>query len=73
MTDQTAGVMQADVLLADGSTVHIRQVEPQDAERVAAMHERLSERTRYLRYFSAYPRIPPRTLAHVFTVDHHDR
>ena len=73
MTDQTAGVVQADVLLADGSTVHIRQVEPGDAERVAAMHERLSERTRYLRYFSAYPRIPPRTLARFVTVDHHDR
>ena len=33
----------------------------------------MSERTRYLRYFGAYPQIPPRDLERFTTVDHHDR
>src|SRR3982750_330840 len=37
------------------------------------MHSRFSERTRYLRYFSPYPRIPERDLARFVTVDHRDR
>jgi GNAT superfamily N-acetyltransferase len=35
-----------------GGTVWIRLARPEDADAVAAMHERSSERTRYLRYFS---------------------
>ncbi|MBX6750914.1 MAG: GNAT family N-acetyltransferase, partial [Micromonosporaceae bacterium] len=62
-----------DVLLADGSTVHIRQITPQDADRVVDLHSRFSDRTRYLRYFSPYPRIPARDLARLVNVDHHDR
>jgi acyl-CoA synthetase (NDP forming)/GNAT superfamily N-acetyltransferase len=37
------------------------------------MHSRFSQRTRYLRYFSPYPRIPPRDLARFVNVDHRDR
>src|SRR5689334_13831179 len=33
----------------------------------------MSDRTRYLRYFSPYPRIPERDLARFVNVDHHDR
>lgn len=64
---------EADVVLADGGTVHLRPVVPTDADRIVALHGRLSERTRYLRYFGAYPRIPPRDLQRFSTVDHHDR
>ncbi|MEV1287035.1 GNAT family N-acetyltransferase [Micromonospora sp. NPDC049679] len=63
----------ADVLLSDGTTVHLRQIRPEDAQGIVAMHARFSERTRYLRYFSPYPRIPERDLQHFVTVDHHDR
>ncbi|MDI1459341.1 GNAT family N-acetyltransferase [Catellatospora sp. KI3] len=63
----------ADVLLADGTAVHLRQVEPSDADAVVAMHARFSERTRYLRYFSPYPRIPARDLHRFVNVDHVDR
>jgi acyl-CoA synthetase (NDP forming)/GNAT superfamily N-acetyltransferase len=63
----------ADVLLSDGTTVHLRQIRPQDAPAIVAMHSRFSERTRYLRYFSPYPRIPERDLARFVTVNHHDR
>jgi acyl-CoA synthetase (NDP forming)/GNAT superfamily N-acetyltransferase len=63
----------ADVLLSDGSTVQVRPIDPADAEAIVAMHARFSERTRYLRYFSPYPRIPPRDLERFVTVDHRDR
>ncbi|MDP9796987.1 acyl-CoA synthetase (NDP forming)/GNAT superfamily N-acetyltransferase [Catenuloplanes nepalensis] len=67
------GARDADVLLSDGSTAHLRQIRPEDAPAIVAMHSRFSERTRYLRYFSPYPRIPERDLRRFVTVDHHDR
>jgi acyl-CoA synthetase (NDP forming)/GNAT superfamily N-acetyltransferase len=64
---------EADVLLADGTAVHLRPIEPTDADGIVAMHARFSARTRYLRYFSPYPRIPERDLYRFVNVDHHDR
>jgi RimJ/RimL family protein N-acetyltransferase len=63
----------ADVLLSDGGTVHIRPIRESDADQVVALHSRFSDRTRYLRYFSPYPRIPERDLKRFVTVDHVDR
>ncbi|HEY3501501.1 MAG TPA: GNAT family N-acetyltransferase [Actinocatenispora sp.] len=67
------GHRAADVLLSDGGTVHLRPIRPADAPRIVAMHSRFSERTRYLRYFSPYPRIPERDLRRFTEVDHRDR
>jgi acyl-CoA synthetase (NDP forming)/GNAT superfamily N-acetyltransferase len=67
------GHWEADVLAADGGVVHLRPISPDDADRIVALHSRLSERTRYLRYFGAYPQIPPRDLERFVNVDHHDR
>ncbi|MFD8497235.1 GNAT family N-acetyltransferase [Amycolatopsis sp. NPDC059657] len=64
---------EADVLLSDGGTVHLRPVIPDDADGLVALHGRLSERSRYFRYFGAYPRIPQRDLERFSVVDHHDR
>jgi len=64
---------EADVVLSDGGTVHLRPIIPSDAENLVALHGRLSERSRYFRYFGAYPRIPARDLVRFSTVDHHDR
>jgi GNAT superfamily N-acetyltransferase len=63
----------ADVILADGGTIHVRSVEPSDAAGLRAMHARFSERTRYFRFFSSYPRIPDRDLRRFANVDHRDR
>jgi acyl-CoA synthetase (NDP forming)/RimJ/RimL family protein N-acetyltransferase len=63
----------ADVLLTDGTTVHLRPIRPEDADDIVATHSRFSERTRYLRYFSPYPHIPQRDLQRFVNVDHHDR
>ncbi|MFG2059950.1 GNAT family N-acetyltransferase [Micromonospora sp. NPDC048871] len=62
-----------DVLLSDGATVQLRPIQPSDAPAIVAMHARFSERTRYLRYFSPYPRIPERDLQRFVNVDHVDR
>ncbi len=72
MTDPPAH-WEADVVVADGGTVHLRPIRPSDGDALVAFHGALSARTRYLRYFSAYPRIPERDLVRFTQVDHHDR
>ncbi|MEV6489601.1 GNAT family N-acetyltransferase [Actinoplanes sp. NPDC051633] len=62
-----------DVLLSDGTAVRLRQIRPDDAPAIVDFHSRMSERTRYLRYFSPYPRIPERDLERFTNVDHVDR
>ncbi|MGH8862897.1 MAG: GNAT family N-acetyltransferase, partial [Jatrophihabitantaceae bacterium] len=64
---------EADVVAADGGTVHLRTIRPSDGDALIAFHGGLSARTRYLRYFSAYPRIPERDLVHFTHVDHDSR
>jgi succinyl-CoA synthetase alpha subunit/RimJ/RimL family protein N-acetyltransferase len=63
----------ADVVVADGGVVRLRPILPADADKLVKFHATLSERTRYLRYFSAYPRIPERDLYRFTHVDHRDR
>ncbi|TMM36536.1 MAG: GNAT family N-acetyltransferase [Actinobacteria bacterium] len=62
-----------DVLLSDGSTVRVRPIRPDDADDLQELHSRLSVRTRYLRYFTPYHRIPDRDLHRFANVDHRDR
>ncbi|MBA3524922.1 MAG: GNAT family N-acetyltransferase [Geodermatophilaceae bacterium] len=64
---------EADVVAADGGTVHLRPIVPGDAAGLSALVARSSERTRYLRFFGPYPRIPERELHRFVNVDHHDR
>src|SRR4051812_43561857 len=64
---------EADVVVADGGTLHLRPLTPGDADALVAFHAQLSVRTRYLRYFSAYPTIPQRDLIRFTHVDHVDR
>ncbi|HJQ03331.1 MAG TPA: bifunctional GNAT family N-acetyltransferase/acetate--CoA ligase family protein [Jatrophihabitans sp.] len=64
---------EADALVADGGAVHLRPIVPDDADALVRLHAGLSIRTRYLRYFSAYPTIPPRDLVRFSNVDNVDR
>jgi acetate---CoA ligase (ADP-forming) len=45
----------ADVVLRDGSTVHVRPVEAEDADAVQAFFEHLSPESIALRFFSRFP------------------
>ncbi|WP_232665434.1 bifunctional acetate--CoA ligase family protein/GNAT family N-acetyltransferase [Pseudonocardia sp. TRM90224] len=64
---------EADIVASDGGVVHLRPILPSDGDALLRFHASLSERTRYLRFFGPYPRIPPRDLERFTTVDHHAR
>jgi acyl-CoA synthetase (NDP forming)/GNAT superfamily N-acetyltransferase len=64
---------EADVVLADGGTVHLRPIRPDDADRLRAMHGRLSPDTVYMRFFSMVRTLSARDVERLTTVDHDDR
>ncbi|HUZ10562.1 MAG TPA: GNAT family N-acetyltransferase [Acidimicrobiales bacterium] len=52
---RTGGGEGSDVLLADGTTAHIRPLVPGDGPAVVDLHGRLSQESVWLRYFSSRP------------------
>ena len=60
---------EADVVLRDGGTALIRPITPDDAERLVAFYERVSDESKYYRFFAPYPRLSDRDVRR-FT--HHD-
>ena len=64
---------EADVVLRDGGTAHLRPITPADAHALQAFHVGQSERSTYLRFFAALSQLSERDLARFTTVDHHDR
>jgi acetyl coenzyme A synthetase (ADP forming)-like protein len=46
-----------DVVLRDGSTVHVRPARPDDAPAMKRLLEGLSDRSRWLRFFSGFPNL----------------
>ena len=47
------GDRESDVVLRDGSTVHVRPVRPDDAPGIGTLYPALSTESRVLRFFSA--------------------
>ncbi|HET7309953.1 MAG TPA: hypothetical protein VFJ17_01365, partial [Mycobacteriales bacterium] len=64
---------EADVVANDGGTVHLRPIRPEDAEALVELHERLSEQTRYFRFFGPYPHLSQRDVERFTVVDHDKR
>ena len=64
---------EADVVLRDGGTAHLRPIVPADATALARMHETQSPESVYLRFFAPLPRLPKRDLERFVNVDHRDR
>jgi acetyl coenzyme A synthetase (ADP forming)-like protein len=62
-----------DALLADGTVVSVRAIEPDDAERLVHFHEQLSPESIRMRFFTPHPRLSDAELARFTTVDHHNR
>ena len=62
-----------DVVLTDGGTLHVRPIDPGDAERLVEFHRRLSQDTIYYRFFSPRPVLPPRDVERFTRVDYEDR
>lgn len=62
-----------DVVLADGSTIQVRPIRPQDGPPLVSFHERQSRESVYFRYFSPRPRLSEQEVTHLTTVDGLDR
>ncbi|MFC5723646.1 GNAT family N-acetyltransferase [Streptomyces gamaensis] len=60
---------EADVVLRDGGTARVRPITADDAGRLVAFYEQVSDESKYYRFFAPYPRLSDRDV-HLFT--HHD-
>ena len=64
---------EADVVLRDGATAHLRPITPADADLLVAFYARVSEQSKYYRFFAPYPELSDRDVARFTQVDYHDR
>jgi acyl-CoA synthetase (NDP forming)/RimJ/RimL family protein N-acetyltransferase len=64
---------EADVVLRDGATAHLRPITPADADLLVAFYARVSEQSKYYRFFAPYPELSERDVARFTQVDYHDR
>jgi acyl-CoA synthetase (NDP forming)/RimJ/RimL family protein N-acetyltransferase len=61
------------VVLSDGSTLHVRPIDPADGDALIAFHGRQSRESVYFRYFSPRPNLSEEDIRHLTTVDGIDR
>jgi len=64
---------EADVLLLDGSAAHIRPIRPEDADLLVEFYARVSDESKYFRFFSPMPNLAARDIARFTQVDHVNR
>ncbi len=64
---------EADVLLADGGTVHLRPIRPDDGALLVDFHNRQSSESIYFRFFSPRPRLSDRDVERFTHVDYRHR
>ncbi|WP_217617343.1 hypothetical protein, partial [Cellulomonas sp. GbtcB1] len=64
---------EADVVLRDGSTTHVRPIRPEDADALQSFHVGQSEASVVFRFFAPLERLGDRDLARFTRVGHRDR
>ncbi|MDN5744757.1 MAG: GNAT family N-acetyltransferase [Nocardioidaceae bacterium] len=64
---------EGDVLLRDGRTAHIRPISTDDADLLVEFYARVSDRSKYYRFFSPMPELSERDVRRFTHVDHTDR
>lgn len=64
---------EADVLLGDGGTARLRPITPADADLLVDFYARVSDESKYLRFFAPYPRLTQRDIELFTNVDYVDR
>ncbi|MBG6218083.1 acyl-CoA synthetase (NDP forming)/RimJ/RimL family protein N-acetyltransferase [Arthrobacter sp. CAN_A6] len=64
---------EADVVLRDGGTGHLRPISPSDADAVQSFHVSQSQNSIYLRFFTYKAKLSTKELKRFTEVDHHDR
>src|SRR5215510_13030379 len=63
---------ESDILLRDGSTLHLRPIRPADTNSLIEFHRRLSPRSVYFRFFSPLPELTEERARQLTGVDYHD-
>ena len=64
---------EADVVLRDGGTAHLRPVSPSDADALQAFHMRQSQSSIYLRFFTYKAKLSSKELERFTNVDYRNR
>ncbi|GAA3278275.1 bifunctional GNAT family N-acetyltransferase/acetate--CoA ligase family protein [Paenarthrobacter aurescens] len=64
---------EADVVLRDGGTAHLRPIRPQDADALQAFHAGQSQASIYMRFFSFKPKLSGKEVRRFTEVDHINR
>ncbi len=64
---------ELDAVLADGDVIQVRPIKPGDADQLIAFHERLSNESRYFRFFRVKETLDRQEAEFFANVDYHDR
>ena len=64
---------EADVVMSDGATAHLRPIRADDDDRMVDFYARVSDESKYNRFFAPYPRLSARDVKLFTEVDHADR
>jgi acyl-CoA synthetase (NDP forming)/GNAT superfamily N-acetyltransferase len=64
---------EADVVLSDGATAHLRPIRSDDAARLVAFYGRVSDESKYNRFFAPYPTLSTSDVGRFTQVDHDTR
>lgn len=64
---------EADIVLSDGATAHIRPITTDDADLLVEFYSRVSEESKYYRFFAPRPTLSARDVRNYTTVDHDSR
>lgn len=63
---------ESDILLRDGSTIHLRPIKPDDAQALIEFHSRLSPRSVYFRFFTPLPELSEERASSFANVDYNN-
>src|ERR687897_51916 len=58
------------VRVLEEAAAHLRPIRPDDADRLLAFYDRVSDESKYNRFFAPYPRLSPRDVEKFTHVDH---
>ncbi|MCW2857458.1 MAG: CoA-binding domain protein [Marmoricola sp.] len=64
---------EADVVLRDGRTAHMRPISPDDGEALVAFYADVSDQSKYFRFFAPMPELSERDVKRFTHVDHRSR
>jgi len=64
---------EADVLLRDGRAAHVRPIRDEDEQLMVEFYARVSDQSKYYRFFSPMPQLSERDLHRFTHVDHVER